>query len=216
MASDSKKEEGVGPRLGTPSTNLEEPLNRKELLRVGVDRALRGGAMLAGYAMEDVAGRFLPKVARPPGALPALEFLLACTRCNACIDECPPGALLKLGDAAGISSGTPFLSVMDHKPCTACEDVPCANACPTGALVPGRIEDAWMGTAVVDRDTCRAWNDEACSSCVRICPIGEAAILQDDGGRVYIDARGCIGCGMCVVVCPTRPRSMSVEPPSLV
>lgn len=198
--------------------SAEEPqlaLSRKEVLKQGMDRMLQSGAAVAGLALDEAAGRFLPRVQRPPGALPAMEFLLACTRCDACIRACPPGAILKLGDGAGIAAGTPFLSVVDHKPCTACEDIPCVYACPTGALQVLPIEDAWMGTAVLDRDTCRAWNDEYCISCLRICPVGEAAILADDEGRVYIDARGCIGCGLCVVVCPTRPKSIDVEPPSI-
>lgn len=191
-------------------------LTRKELVRQGMDRVIRSTAEVASFALDEAAGRFLPRVQRPPGALPAVEFLMACTRCDACIRACPPGAILKLGDGAGIAAGTPFLSVVDHKPCTACEEVPCARACPTGALELAPIEMAWMGTAVLDRDTCRAWAGVECSSCMRICPIGDAAILSDEDGRVYIDARGCIGCGLCVIVCPTRPRSIDVEPPSLV
>lgn len=214
MSSDKRDEEGTPTSEASSVENVA--LSRKEALRMGVDSAKRSGAMLAAYAMEDIAGRFVPKVVRPPGALPALEFLLACTRCDACIRACPPGALLRLGEGAGVAAGTPFLSVMDHKPCTACQDVPCASACPTGAIVPGPIEDAWMGTAVLDRDTCRAWDGQSCSSCVRICPVKETAMFVDDGGRVYIDARGCIGCGLCYVVCPTRPRSIKIEPPSLV
>ena len=217
----SKKQDDDAPAStsaqdeAAPKAESNEPLSRKDLLRSGLDRAMRSGAMLAGYAMEDIAGRVVPKVARPPGALPALEFLLACTRCDACIRACPPGAILRLGEGSGVAAGTPFLNVSEYKPCTACDDVPCARACPTGALVPGPIENAWMGTAVLDRDTCRAWNGTPCSSCVRICPVDDAAIVTDDDGRVYIDARGCIGCGLCAVVCPTRPRSLRVEPPSL-
>lgn len=199
-----------------PETDDEPVLTRKELMRQGWGRVRRSGAEVASLVLDDAAGRFLPRVQRPPGALPPVEFLMACTRCDACIDACPPGALLRLGDGAGLAAGTPFLSVVDHKPCTACRDVPCAKACPTGAIQVLPIETAWMGTALLDRDTCRSWAGEDCSSCVRICPIGEAAILADDDGRVYIDARGCIGCGLCVIVCPTRPRSIDVEPPSLV
>lgn len=212
--SDEKHDDGADALA--PESALQKTLTRKEALRFGVDQVIRSGAVLASYAMEDAAGRLVPKVSRPPGALPALEFLVACTRCDACINACPPGSLLKLGDSAGIAAGTPFLNVSEHKPCTACEDVPCATACPTGALVPGPIEEAWMGTAVLDRDTCRSWNGTACTACVRICPVRDQATFVDDDGRVYIDARACIGCGLCVVVCPTRPRSIVVEPPSLV
>jgi len=203
-------------KKGSKSVDDGPPLTRKEVMRQGWDRVIRSSAEVASFALDDAAGRFIPRVQRPPGALPAVEFLIACTRCDACVDACPPGAILRLAEGAGIAAGTPFLSVVDHKPCTACVDVPCAKACPTGALVVAPIETSWMGTAVLDRDSCRAWNGGECSSCLKICPIGEAAILADDDGRVYIDARGCIGCGLCVVVCPTRPRSIEVDPPSLV
>lgn len=207
MSSEDRERDGKGD---------EPSYSRKELMREGWGRLRQGVAEVASYALDDAAGRFLPRVQRPPGALPPVEFLIACTRCDACVRACPPGAILTLAEGAGLAAGTPFLSVVDHKPCTACTDVPCAKACPTGALQLAPIEDAWMGTAILDRDTCRPWNGESCASCIRICPIGDSAILADEEGRVYIDPRGCIGCGLCVIVCPTRPRSITVEPPSLV
>lgn len=199
-----------------PDAREEIALTRKEVMQQGWERVRRSGAEVASIVLGEASARIVPRVQRPPGALPMVDFLMACTRCDACIDACPPGAILRLADGAGLASGTPFLDVGGHKPCTACPDVPCAHACPTGALIPLDIADAWMGTAILDRDTCLAWNDEACDACVKICPIGDAAILADDEGRVYIDARGCIGCGLCIVVCPTRPRSIVVEPPPLV
>lgn len=194
----------------------ERTFTRKEAMQQGWERVKRSGAEVASIMIGEASARLVPRVQRPPGALPTVEFLMACTRCDACIDACPPGAILKLDQHAGLAAGTPFLDVNNHKPCTACPDVPCAQACPTPALQVAPIEDAWMGTAVLERDTCLAWNGTACDACVRICPIGESAIMTDDTGRVYIDARGCIGCGLCVVVCPTDPRSIVVDPPSLV
>ena len=190
-------------------------LSRAELLRMGLGRAKQSGAIVASYALEEVAGRVTARVQRPPGALPELEFLMACTRCDACIDACPPGALLRLDTRAGLASGTPYLDVNNHKPCTACVDTPCSAACPTGALIVEPITEAWMGTARIDRETCRAWHGQSCRSCFQICPRKDLAVLIDDDGRVFIDPRECIGCGLCVVVCPTRPRSIEVEPPSI-
>lgn len=210
---DDDKDPSVNPDEGESG---EDALTRKEVMLQGWDRVRRSGAEVASIVLGEASARVVPRVQRPPGALPTVDFLMACTRCDACIDVCPPGAIIRLAEGAGLASGTPFLDVGGHKPCTACPDVPCAHACPTGALLPLEIEDAWMGTAVLNRDTCRSWNDELCDACVRICPIGEAAILADDEGRVYIDARGCIGCGLCIVVCPTRPRSIEVEPPPLI
>lgn len=192
----------------------EEALSRAEVLRLGMDRVKRSGAAAAGLAIGQLTSRLTPHVQRPPGALEELEFLMTCTRCDACIDACPPGAIFRLTEGAGVAAGTPFLDVDRFKPCTACEDVPCAQACPTGALQVIPIADAWMGTAVLNRDTCRTWSHQPCVSCLRICPVGEAAVLADEKGRVHIDPRGCIGCGLCVAVCPTKPKSIEVEPPS--
>jgi MauM/NapG family ferredoxin protein len=190
-----------------------ETMTRSDLLRMGWKRAKDSGAVVASMALERTAQRFTPKVQRPPGALPEIDFLMACTRCGDCIDACPPGAIIKLGDRAGLAAGTPFLNVNDYRPCTACKTVPCADACPTDALLPVDIEDAWLGTAWIDRDTCIAWNDEddACDKCYRACPFREDAILYDKDGKMYVDANHCIGCGICVVACPTKPKSIQVD-----
>lgn len=191
----------------------DEPLSKRDLLRLGAKRMGEAGAFAAEMAMDSLADRFTPLVARPPGALAEVPFLMQCTRCGECSNACPAGAILVLGDGAGIAAGTPFLDVNDHRPCVACFDAPCMPACPTGALRMVEISTAVMGTAVVDRDLCLAWTGGSCTACYDACPFQDDAILHDEDGKPYIDPRECIGCGMCRAPCPTAPKSIKVRPP---
>jgi MauM/NapG family ferredoxin protein len=191
----------------------DDAYSKRELLRLGARRAGEAGAFAIDLAFESVVDRFTPHVQRPPGALGEVSFLLACTRCGECAKACPPGAIQVLDDTAGISAGTPFLDVNRHKPCVACSHMPCIPACADGALIPMALADVVMGTASIDRETCLAWNDGNCSRCIDACPVADTAMLQDEEGRVYIDPRNCIGCGMCRAVCPTDPKSITVRPP---
>jgi len=192
------------------------PMTKREALRFGWSRLASAGAVAAEFAAEQWADRFTPRVSRPPGALAEMDFLIECTRCGECKKACPVNAILELDHRAGLAQGTPFIDANRYRPCIACEDTPCISACPTEALQPIDIRDAVMGYARIDRATCIAWDnttDKSCTRCHDQCPYPEDAILFDDEGRMYTDPRHCIGCGKCIAVCPTKPRSIKVEPP---
>jgi ferredoxin len=71
---------------------------------------------------------------RPPFAQDELAFLLACTRCGACVTACPHGVIFPLAPRLGISvAGTPALNLL-HKGCHLCDGWPCVAACEPGAL----------------------------------------------------------------------------------
>ena len=72
---------------------------------------------------------------RPPFAKSELDFLLACTRCNACIEVCPKNALFALPVRCGVEvAATPALDVLNNS-CIVCEDWACVTACEDNALM---------------------------------------------------------------------------------
>lgn len=149
---------------------------------------------------------------RPPGALVEIAFLAACTRCGECIEACPPGAIFNAASSAGLAAGTPVIDP-DLQPCTVCPDMPCAVSCPTDALmVPN---DLWKGYHLaaleLDPERCIAFDGTECGICAKVCPVGEAALALDDGGRPVIRQEGCVGCGVCVRACVTTPSSLRLQ-----
>ena len=151
---------------------------------------------------------------RPPGALPEMAFLTACTRCDACVSVCPADAILKVGPRGGLAAGTPYLEP-DRIPCIACPDMPCAVACPTDALeVPaGGWQGQRLGRVEFHPDRCITFEGKPCGVCVTACPVGETALSLDDDGRPVLKAEGCVGCGACVRECITIPSSFTFHPP---
>ncbi|MEO8295819.1 MAG: 4Fe-4S dicluster domain-containing protein [Gemmatimonadota bacterium] len=152
------------------------------------------------------------KYFRPPGALPEVGFLAACTRCGDCISVCPVRAIIKVSSDGGFAAGTPYIDP-SMQACVVCPDMPCARACPTEALtVP---PDLWsglsMGTLELDPRRCITFEGTECGVCARACPVGSAAIAMDDGGHPVLRMEGCVGCGVCVRACVTHPSSLTLS-----
>jgi MauM/NapG family ferredoxin protein len=149
---------------------------------------------------------------RPPGALPEVAFLAACTRCGDCITACPVRAILKVPPDGGFAAATPYLDP-GYQPCVVCPDMPCAAACPTDALtVP---PDLWagirMGGLELIPERCITFEGKECGVCARACPVGSSALAMDEGGRPVLKAEGCVGCGVCVRACVTHPSSLKLS-----
>jgi MauM/NapG family ferredoxin protein len=156
-----------------------------------------------------VAKRYL----RPPGALPEVAFLAACTRCGDCIDVCPPHAIVKVMADGGLAAGTPFIDPA-RQPCTVCPDMPCAAACPTEALTPPA--DLWndyqIGVLEFLPDRCITFRGMNCNVCALACPVGERALVMDETGHPVLRAEGCVGCGTCLNACVSTPKSFTLTP----
>ena len=99
--------------------------SRRQFLR----GATRGAIEHAARATEE---RFIQRrYVRPPGAIPEIGFLAACSRCGECAAACPVSAIKYVDAKGGLAAGTPYLEP-DRIACIACDDMPCAASCPTG------------------------------------------------------------------------------------
>lgn len=178
------------------------PSDRRSLFRSAFQK-------WAGNLMERTEQRMVARrYQRPPGALPEIGFLAACTRCGACIDACPPHALMKVPSDGGLAAGTPYFEPAGAA-CTACADMPCASACPTPALTLPQLSWAGyrLGNLELHPERCLTFHGTPCRLCVDACPMGEAALVIDAGGHPVLRREGCVGCGVCLHVCPTSPSS---------
>jgi ferredoxin-type protein NapG len=108
-----------------------------------------------------------------------------------------------------------------------CPDIPCKEACPTGALDPALedIEQARMGLAVIDQESCLSWQGLRCEVCYRECPVIGRAITTELHPRKLsrhgvfvpvVHSDHCTGCGVCEKACPTQEAAIRVLPRELV
>ncbi len=166
--------------------------------------------MLAAAAMPAVMSRMLaPGVdtdrkthLRPPGALTDDNaFVAACIGCGLCGEVCPPKCIKFHRRDGGSQVSTPYINP-EQRACTLCAK--CMQVCPTDALTEVPLREIDMGIAQIDRSACYPWVDTGiCGACISICPLGESAI----GFELWNQYRpavehGCVGCGLCVEVCP--------------
>jgi ferredoxin-type protein NapG len=161
---------------------------------------------------------------RPPGAVVEHRFMALCIRCNRCVEVCPYNSIKRAGIGATI--GTPYI-FPETKACYLC--MACCRLCPTGALdrnltMPSKVT---IGKAKIDPSICYSHlflehdvipNESLdrigalCNTCYNVCPLQDEAIsLKDNLYPAILD--GCVGCGICVERCPTRPkRAVNVIP----
>lgn len=169
-----------------------------------------------GRLLNEIAVRTEQRVAprrwfRPPGAASEVAFVAACTRCGDCIDVCPVHAILKTpASGGGLAAGTPYIDPAVQA-CIVCEDMPCAAACETGALVATDWSSVHMGILELDPGRCITFQGSACGVCARACPVGEQALAMDDHGHPVLKPEGCVGCGICVTACVTMPSSLKLS-----
>jgi ferredoxin-type protein NapF len=147
---------------------------------------------------------------RPPGSVKESEFVALCTRCGQCMKVCPTNGLQPAIHEAGLEGfWTPILIPRIGyclQDCNACGQV-----CPTDAIRPFKVEDKahiFIGTAVIDRSMCIAWNsNKACLVCDEYCSYRAIKWEVDEKGvkRPVVDESICVGCGICESACPVQP-----------
>lgn len=199
----------------------ERPRARDETLNGGILGFLKR-VFLRG---ENPFGRdYRVNRLRPPGAVDEEKFMALCIRCNRCLEVCPYGSIRRAG--WGPTVGTPYV-LPESKACYLC--MACCRLCPTAALDPHvrNPEGVKMGKAAIETSLCYSHlflgHDvlpdtsgtkiaALCNTCYNVCPLPDRAItLKDNLYPVVLDA--CVGCGICVERCPTRPRrAINVTP----
>lgn len=190
------------------------------------------GGLLWGVAANETTASDL--VLRPPGAIAKDKFIKACIKCGQCAEACPYDTLKLATPGMGLSIGTPYYKPREI-PCYMCTNIPCAEACPSGALdvkelMPDDkpepdINTATMGLAVIHKESCIAFWGIQCDACYRACPlIDEAITLQKDKNIItgkhanlkpVINSDVCTGCGVCERACVTEKAAVKVFPREL-
>ena len=78
------------------------------------------------------------------------------------------------------------------------DSCPCCRLCETEvANSPIHVEKIFKGNMRIDTNKC----PEGCSDCVDVCPIPGVLVLSDSG-KVEVNEKNCVYCGVCKVVCP--------------
>jgi len=217
----------------------EEKMPERRRFLAGMLKSL-GAATVGGIAWTGFLDgkKAYPIILRPPGAVPEQDFLAKCTKCGLCVEACPFKALVlaRPGDERPI--GTPYFKMREN-PCRMCRDIPCAAACPTGALDLSLVSDkdeggkgklninrAKIGLAVIDRETCIAYWGIQCDACYRSCPVMDKAMTveytrNERTGKhailaPVVHSDHCTGCGMCERACINQKASIFVLPGELV
>jgi ferredoxin len=147
---------------------------------------------------------------RPPGALADdAAFVAACIGCGLCGEVCPPRCIRFHTRDGGAAVNTPYIDP-EQKACILCNK--CMEVCPTAALVVMPRDEIDMGYAEIDETACYPWVDRGiCGACVAICPLGDRAI-GFDFANIYrpVVKQGCVGCGLCVEVCPHPSKPIRI------
>lgn len=200
-------------RSPRPSAPLEVNLGRRQVLAAGA-----AGAALALAAKTSLAANTRDdQVLRPPGALPEPLFLAACVRCGECVKSCITNTLQPDGWTRGLAG---LWAPRHQMRLAGCEQLcnVCGQVCPTGAIRPLDLEEkrhAKLGTAVILKEKCIAWEqDRLCLVCDECCPYN-AIVFQTVAGRPrpVVREERCNGCGWCEHKCPVDGAAAIVVKP---
>ena len=235
--------------------------SRRRFLRETLSAAAGAFVLAVGLGVYQRSAQAVPaRAMRPPGALPEKAFQAACLRCGQCVRACHANLLhnnrkeeagpdqpaeidpnasvelepvLRLAEAGSdVPVGTPYF-IPRISPCRLCEDMPCVQACPSGALSKRNLLDeekkepsiyqARIGLAVlIDHENCIGFQGLRCDVCYRNCPVLDKALTLDmvANQRTGMHARFiptvhseyCTGCGKCEHSCILEHPAIKVLP----
>jgi ferredoxin len=192
---------GYRSRPSAAGERLQPDLGRRQVVS-----ALLGGLALAPVLRVDggLAGGWDPRLIRPPGALPEVDFLSRCIKCGQCMRVCPTNVIHPAGWQAGIEGlWTPALNFRTGSSGCQHNCVACSHICPTAALRPLTVDERMgrgpfapvgpvrTGMAFVDRGRCLPWAmDTPCIVCQENCPVSPKAIFTRTEYRPVRDGHG--------------------------
>lgn len=137
---------------------------------------------------------------RPPWAKGEREFVVNCSRCDACIKACPEHIL------SHDPRGFPQVNFLKGE-CTFCGA--CSQACDSGAMsITSSLP--WTLRANIGNQ-CLPLQGVVCGSCADECEARAIRMRLVAGGISIprIENESCTGCGACVRVCPTSAIELS-------
>lgn len=186
-------------------------MDRRDFFRRGFSKATETAVKVADKRVSERAKRWV----RPPYAITELDFLLACTRCNACIEACPHNIVFPLAARLGADvASTPALDLLT-KGCHLCDDWPCVTACEPKALVleepndDGEVKLPKFAIAEIDPNTCLPYTGPECGACSASCPVDGALVFEAE--KPVINVEHCVGCGLCREACIVEEKSISMS-----
>ena len=183
-------------------------MDRRDFFKRGFGKATEVAVKVADKRVSERAKKWI----RPPHAIPELDFLLACTRCDACIKACPHHVIFPLAARLGADvASTPALDLLS-KGCHLCEDWPCVNVCETKALLlPDEAEFTVnkFATARINETTCLPFSGPECGACVSACLVEGALTLVKE--KPVIEQTLCVGCGLCREACVVEEKAIDIS-----
>ena len=202
----------------------------------------RGAGKVAEKVTEhtaEIARKNSSRWIRPPFAIEELDLLLACCRCNDCVEACPHNIIFPLPANLGVKVfSTPAMDLINHG-CHLCEGWPCVQACEKGALkIPetinnGSSEDLQPKNTTTEIDKKNenyeenkqrqlpkiatiSINTKTClpysgpeCGACHVCPIEDAMIWSMEKPEINIDL--CTGCALCREACIIEPKAINVQ-----
>lgn len=185
-------------------------MDRRSFFKTMVDKASKTAIQAVDAHVNMRASHWI----RPPYALDELEFLLACTRCDKCIEACPHDTIFKLPSRLGAQViGTPAMDLI-NKACYLCNDWPCVEACEPNALIYPEQESneveslPHIAHVEINTQTCLPYLGPECGACESSCPVPGA--LKWDMTKPFIDSELCAGCGLCREACIVEPKAVII------
>jgi len=182
-------------------------MKRRDFFKLGARKA----AQVAYKVTNDRVTKRARNWIRPPFALPELDFLIACTRCDQCIEACPHDVLFTLPARLGIQvAGTPAMDLL-AKGCQMCDGWPCVTVCEPNALISPEPEAPLprLAAASIVVDHCLPYSGPECGACSHSCPV-PGALEWDYRGRPTINQDLCTGCALCRADCIVEPKAIAI------